>query len=226
MTQMRILACLICLTCSGCSAHLFSGVRDIDRTRPIALIDVRDQASKLGATTEEGIVFLDQEGAKGPCRVHYFLAGDLLVEDGTIEPLGGVFSRARIDLKTQAVPVLRRELTENDQLLALLLVGHSVERLHVSLTRHPAVKGYALDWPGRDLPRGTAIFTYGTGRSSGDLIFVGLASGMATLNSGGAKTRFITFAGPARMREALTHAKLMFRKHEIKHRPDGITISR
>lgn len=226
MTQMRILACLLCLTFSGCSAHLLSGVRDFDRTRPVALIDVRDQASKLGATTEDGIVFLDQAEAKGPCRVHYFLGSDLLVDDGTVEPLSGVFSRARIDLKTQAVPVLRRELTAEDQLLALLLVGRSVERVHVTLTRHPAVKGYALDWPGRGLPRGTAIFTYGSGSTAGDLIFVGLASGMATLDIEGTKTRFVTFAGPSRMREAMANAKPLFRKHQIKHRPDGITISR
>lgn len=211
---------------SGCSAHWFSSVPSIDRTRPVALIDVRGQASKLGATTNEGIMFLDQAGAKGPCRVHYFLGGDLIQDDGVIEPLEGVYSRAVIDLKTQAVPVLRRELTAEDELLAIVLVGRSVENVSVSLTTHQAVKGYALDWPGRDLPAGTAIFTYQTGAHAGELTFVGLASGLATLDIGGTKTKFITFAGPARMREAMANAKPLFQRRKVIHRPDGISISR
>ncbi len=226
MTQLRLLACLLYLALSGCTTHLFSGDPKIDRSRPVAVVDIRGQASRLAATTDEGIVFLDKSTTETPCRVHYFLGPDLIVDDGIVEPLGGVYSRANIDLKTQAVPTLKRELTADDRLVALLLVGRNVVRLDVSLTKHSAVKGYAIDWPGQDLPEGTGIFTHITGVNERGLAFVGLATGIAKLNIAGDETKFITFTGPARMREAMANAKPVFQKHKVIHRPDGITISR
>lgn len=226
MTQLRLLACTFSLALSGCTAHLFSSTPTIDRSRPVALVDIRGQASKLAVTTDEGIVFLDKSTAQAPCRVHYFLGPDLIVDDGTIEPLSGVYSRATIDLKTQAVPALKRELTADDKLVALLLVERKVVRVPVSLTKHTAVKGYAIDWPGQDMPEGTGIFTNLTGVDKGKLAFVGLATGIAKLHSGGTETKFITFTGPARMREAMANAKPVFQKRKVIHRPDGITISR
>ena len=116
MTLMRILVCLACLIPGGCAAHLLSGMPDVDRSRPVAVIDMVGEASTLGATTEDGILFLRESGAKGPCRVHYFLGEDLLTDDGEIEPMGEVFSRARIDLKTQAVPVLSTAIAGSQSL--------------------------------------------------------------------------------------------------------------
>ncbi len=230
MIQLRTLAILACALLGSCSTHLFTGmlegVPSIDRSRPVALIEVRDQPAKLGATTNEGIVFLNASNAKGPCRVHYFLAGDLIVDDGEIIPFGGAYAIADIILKTQAVPVLTRELTAEDELVALVLEDRDVEYLDVTLSKHSAVSGYAIDWPDRDLPEGTGIFTYRSGAQAGELTFVGLASGMATLNQNGTTTKFITFTGPARMREALATPRPLYKKREVIHRPDGISISR
>jgi hypothetical protein len=211
---------------ASCSAHLFSGVPAIDRSRPVALIELRGSPARLGATTSEGVVFLNDAEATGPCRVHYFLGPDLVVDDGTVEKVGGVYHRAAIDLKTQAVPVLTRELVATDQLLAMVLRGRDVEVVDVQLANDAGVEGYALQWPGRPLPAGTGIFTYGSGHLADELTFVGLANGMATLAGDGAPTRYITFTGPARMREALATPRPIFHKREVIHRPDGISVAR
>ncbi|MCB9869388.1 MAG: hypothetical protein H6836_03180 [Planctomycetes bacterium] len=211
---------------SACSVHLFSGVHEIDRSRPVARIEVRGQADKLGATTTEGVVFLSADGASGDCRVHYFLGPDVLVDDGVIRRLGGVYDIALIDLKTQAVPVLDRELADGDKLVALVWAGRDVERITVRVAHDDAVTGYALEWPGRALPRGTGIFLEDTAERAGQLTFVGLASGLATLRRGNQEKRFITFTGPARMREALAVPRPSYAPREVRHRPDGISISR
>ncbi len=221
-----VLCSVVCAALGSCSAHWFSGVRYPDRSRPVVLIELQGKSPRLGATTSEGIVFLNEDQASGTCRVHYFLGPDLLVESGVVSKLGGVYDVANIDLKTQAVPVLTRELTEEDRLVALLLVGRSVERLEVYLSDDDLAVGDALRWPGRELPAGTGIFRERTGRNSGDLQFVGLARGLATLTTNGKERRYITFTGPTRMREALATPKPMFGKRLIKHRPDGISISK
>lgn len=212
------------LLLGSCSAHLFSSVHLPDRTRPVALIEVRGQPAILGATTAEGIVFLNEENATGPCRVHYFLGPDLVVDDGEIAKLGGVYYLADIALKTQAVSVMTRELTKADELVAIVLTGMDVLRIPVQLANDGHVEGYAIAWPGRELPRGTGIFRVRTGRNAGDLQFVGLASGLATLTVDGAKRRYIGFTGPARMREALATPKPLFPPRKIEYRPDGIII--
>ena len=212
------------LLLNSCSAHLFSSVYFPDKTRPVALIEVRGQPAKLGATTSEGIVFLNDQNATGPCRVHYFLGPDLVVDDGEIAKLGGVYYVADIGLKTQAVPVMTRELTKDDEIVAIVLDGNDVVTIPLQLANDGYVEGYALAWPGRELPEGTGIFRVRTGRNAGDLQFVGLARGLATLTVDGTKRRYIGFTGPARMREALATPKPMFRPRRVEYRPDGITI--
>ncbi len=220
------LAMLCCTIASSCTAFFFSGVYFPDLTRPVALIELRGQEAKLGATTSEGIIFLNDTSAAGPCRVHYFLGPDLIVDDGEVRGFSGTYTEAQIDLKTQAVPVLTRDLTAADELVAVLLVGNDVERVAVELANDGIATGYALKWPGRDLPAGTGIFRIDTGRNEGDLQFVGLASDLVEHRSDAGVTRYITFTGPARMREALATPRPMFTVRPVKHRPDGITIRR
>ena len=88
------------------------------------------------------------------------------------------------------------------------------------------MQGYALKWPGRDLPHGTAIFRRRTDHASGDLQFVGLCRGVATLRRGADAERFIAFTGPSHMREALAVPKPMFTPRKVIHRPDDITVEK
>ena len=46
------------------------------------------------------------------------------------------------------------------------------------------------------------------------------------LQSATGKARYITFAGPARIREALAMPRPMFKDRKVKHRPDGISVAR
>jgi hypothetical protein len=196
-----------------------------DRSRPVARIELRGQPAQLGATTTEGIVFLNPDNAKGACRVHYFLGSDLIIEDGTVRELGGGYTAADIDLKTQAVSVLTRDPNHEDELVAIVLTGGDVTRIPVVLAKDEVADGYVLDWPEVDLPLGTGIFRVRIGRNAGDLQFVGLASGLATWKSdAGITKRYVTFTGPARMREVLAKPRPMFHPNRFKHRPDGISV--
>ena len=218
-------ALLLGVTLSSCSAWFFSsGLRHPDRSRPVVRIELRGHPAQLGATTTEGIVFLNADKATGPCRVHYFLGPDLIVEDGAVGELRGGYALAEIDLKSQAVPVLTREPVPEDELVAIVLSGADITRVSVQLANGAVASGYALEWPGVELPLGTGIFRVRTGRNAGDLQFVGLANGLATLTSAAESKRFITFTGPARMREALATPRPLFKPSRIKHRPDGISI--
>ena len=220
------LAMLCCALASSCTAFFFSGIYFPDRTRPVALIELRGEEAKLGATTSEGILFLNDTSAVGPCRVHYFLGPDLVVDDGEVRGFSSTYSEAEIDLKTQAVPVLTRDPRPDDELVALVLVGNDVERVTVELANDGIATGYALKWPGRALPAGTGIFQIDAGRNAGELRFVGLASDLVEHRSATGVTQYITFTGPARMREALATPRPMFTVRPVKHRPDGITIRR
>ncbi len=190
----------------------------------MARIELVGQPTKLGATTTEGVIFLNDKGATGACRVHYFLGGDVITEDGVVTKLGGIYAKADIDLKTQSVPVLLRELTAEDQLVALTMEGSSVSRTVVQLANDDIAEGHVLQWPGRELAAGSAIFRIRTGQNAGALQFVGLANGIATLTANGRERRYITFTGPTRMREALATPIPIFPSNRIKHRPDGISV--
>lgn len=220
----------------ACTAHLFSpAIVHPDRSRPVARIELRGAATQLGATTTEGIFFLgagDRSGAvehagesEGPCRVHYFLGSDLRIDAGRVRRRpDSPYHEARIDLKTQAVPVLLRDLLPGDELVALVMEGEDVTRVPVRLATDPRVEGDVLDWPGRTLPRGAGIFRVVP--ATGGLEFAGLADGLAELTDGAGTTRFLTFTGPARMRELLALPAPLFPEREVRFRPDGVIVER
>ena len=227
LSHLRYLPLLSLGLLSSCSWWWFSTVIHPDRSRPVALIELVEKPSRLGVTTDHGIVFLNEDDAVGACRVHYFLGDDLVVESGELREVGGLYHLAEIDLKTPAVPMIDRDLRVGDALVAIVLDVEqgSVDRIDVELASGD-VEGYALKWPGRDLPAGAGIFLVRDDKFAGELKFVGLATGLATRAGPNGTEKFITFAGPARIREALALPRPMFRKRKVIHRPDGISVAR
>ncbi len=179
---------------------------------------------EYGACTEEGVLFLGRTASEGPCRVHFFLGprATPIVDDGTIHHLGGVYYRAVIDLKTPAVPVLEREPTAADTLVAMVHAGREVHRVPVRLAQRDDVSGDVLEWPGESLPAGTAILA----QLTETLRFVGLVAGEATVQRGETSERFLVFTGTDRVREALAAARPHPSLPEVIHRPDDITVTR
>lgn len=216
-----LLACLLGSVLCSCASHLFSrAMVPPDRTRPVVRIETRD-GMEYGAATSEGILFLNQRGSSGPCRVHYFLGHRLMVESGEIVPFAGVYHEASIDLKHQWAPVLTRDLRPDDDLYVILMEDGDVERLPVQLVNEDGVEGDALRWPGRELPAGAGVWVK---RDAETYLFAGLVSALAELESGDRVDRYYLFTGPARLREALAHPRRMFRPLRVKHRPDDITV--
>jgi len=213
---------LLALT-AGCSKWFFTGVEYPDRTRPVARIETRTGV-EYGATTVEGILFLGRTAQNGPCRVNYYLGHEPtpLVESGEIRYLGSVFYVADMDLKTEAVDLLPRDPTPDDELVAMVYAGFEAAEISVQLATDGVVEGDVLTWPGVRLPAGTAIFT----RSKKDqsLLLVGLVSGMATIEGDGPSQRYVTFAGTDRLRELLAVPRLHPAGETIKFRPDDITV--
>lgn len=217
---MRVSAsALLTLALCSCTAHLFSGVPMPDHSRPVVRIETRGGV-EYGAATSEGIVFLGYTAKAGPCRVHYFLGSTPVVEDGLIEPLGGVLARVDVDLKQQCAPLLGRDPSEQDELVALVHAGMSVQELPVRLAHGAQVAGDLIEWPGRTLPAGTGIFVRADDRWS----FVGLVSGEAEVERAGVKQRYCTFAGADRLREALATPRHWPLQQSVKHRPDDISL--
>ena len=94
-----VLLCVLSTVLASCAGYLFSrAMVPPDRTRPVVRIETKDGV-EYGAATTEGILFLNQRGSSGPCRVHYFLGHRLMVDSGEILPFGGVYHEASIDLK-------------------------------------------------------------------------------------------------------------------------------
>lgn len=204
-------------TLAGCAGHLFSTYKSShpDFTRPVARIETRG-GIEYGAATTEGVLMLGRTATQGPCRVHYFLGTTPMVDDGTIEPWGGVYYRAELDLKHQRAPLLGRELQYGDALLALVFDRAEPERVTVARARDPRIEGDVLAWPGRTLPAGTPLFV----DDQGTLRFVGLVAGEATLGS----DRFVVFTGLDRLREALATPRPQPQPEWVKYRPDDITV--
>ncbi|MEM7202529.1 MAG: hypothetical protein AAF628_19815 [Planctomycetota bacterium] len=202
----------------GCAHGLFSGVEYPDRSRPVARIETRGGV-EFGATTAEGVLFLGRTAIEGPCRVHYFLGPKptIMVENGTIEPAGGIYYRADMDLKTQAAPVLERSVETDDDLIAVLHMGSDTREVPVRLARTEGVTGDVLEWPGESLPAGTGLFC----RIDERLHFVGLVAGEASLSDA---TRFLVYTGIDRLREALAKPQPFPREDRIIHRPDDISV--
>ncbi len=224
MKPILIAACAPLL--GACTASLFSGVQYPERNQPVARIETRGGV-EFGATTQAGILFLGRTATEGPCRVHYFLGPQLIIEDGTIEATSSVYFRADIDLRHQNAPVWTRKLDPTDQLVALALRGALVQRIPVRLARHDDISGDVLEHPGVPLPVGTGIFR----RDPDDpddqrLAFVGLVAGEATIDSGAAAGRYLVFTGIDRLRELDLEPRLHPAPSEIKFRPDGIHVRR
>ena len=221
-TPWALAALLLTAGLSSCAAWFFStAVVYPDRTHPVVRIETR-KGFEYGAATSEGILFLNQRGSKGSCRVHYFLGDRLMTEAGVIAPLGGVYHQAVIDLKHQWVPVLTRDLHPDDKLLVMLMDDDEVERFEVFLADDPAVTGDAIKWPGRELPAGASIWV----RKRDRYYFAGLVSAKATLTRDGKPKHFYLFTGPARLREALATPRPTIPPRRVKHRPDGITVTK
>lgn len=216
-----LLLCLLGPLLSSCAAYLFSPALVLpDRTRPVVRIETRDGV-EYGAATTEGILFLNQRGSSGPCRVHYFLGDRLMIESGEIVPFAGVYYLAEIDLKHQWAPVLTRDLRANDDLYVILMTRGDVEHLPVELATNKGVQGDALAWPGRELPAGAGIWVK---QDDETYVFAGLVSALAEVKSGSRVDKYYLFTGPARLREALAQPRRTFRPLKVKHRPDDITV--
>jgi hypothetical protein len=209
---------LLAFGASSCSAHLFSGVRGIDHARPVAWIETVGGA-EAGVATEEGILFLGRTAEEGPCRVHYFLGDQAVVEDGAVVPFGGVFRRADIDLRHPIAHWLGRDPTPNDALTALLHDGTNVTTVPVQLATDPRLEGDVLAWPGRSLPAGTPVCVADGER----WLVAGVVSGEVTL---GDSDRFVVFAGCDRVREALATPRIHPPVRRVHYRPDDIQVLR
>ncbi|MBI5849751.1 MAG: hypothetical protein HZB39_01725 [Planctomycetes bacterium] len=211
---------LALLLCGGCSGWFFSGVQYPDRSRPVVRIET-SAGVEYGAATEVGVLFLGRTATEGPCRVHQFLGDDLLVEDGRIDPFGGIYFRATIDRKHQHAPLWTGRLARGDELVALVMGDASVQSVGVNVSNDSAVDGDALDAPGIPLPAGTPLFREERGR----LWFVGLVTGAAELEEQGLGRRaFVVFAGPDRLAEALAVPENAAAPLRIKYRPDNLWV--
>lgn len=220
MSHRALLA--VSLLLPSCSGWLFSGYDDIDRTRPVALVETTGGV-EFGATTEFGILTLGRTATEGPCRVHYFLGPTPIVEDGTIAPTGAMFARAVMDLKTQHLRALDRQPTDKDVLLAMWTAdGVETQTVDVTLANVQGVEGDVLQDPGRELPAGAAIFA----DEDGLLRFVGLVSGRATLSGTESAGNYYVFAGVSRIRDLLAVPEVHPTDYETKFRPDDITVTK
>lgn len=213
----RALLLLAALGTGSCSAHLFSGLRVPDRTRPVVLVETRGGVEH-GAATEAGIVILARTANEGPCRVHYFLGRTPMVDDGVITPFGGIYSHADVDLSQQSVPLLGRDPTPEDRLVVLLHGGLDAVRVPVSLAQEPQVEGDVLEWPGNPLPPGAPVFVVDEDER---LQFLGLVTGELTLPG---ERKLVTFGGTDRMREALAVPIAHPRFPRVHYRPDDIAV--
>lgn len=212
----------IVLLCAACTPHFLSGVAYPKRDWPVARIETRGGV-EYGATTEAGVLFLGRTASTGPCRVHYFLGDQLVVEDGAIEALGTTLHRARIDLKHHNAPLWYRDLGSDDPLVALVLYGESVDEVAVRKASREFVTGDVLDDPGVSLPLGTPLFRTA---DDGTRCFAGLVAGSAAIERGGRTERYVVFAGIDRLRELLLQPEPHPRVLEVDFRPDGIRVER
>ncbi len=219
MRRPWLLVLLPCLP--ACSAWFFSGDERVDRSRPVALVETTG-GLELGATTELGVLTLGRSAAAGPCRVHYFLGPTPLIETGELEPAGGGFTRAAIDLKTQLVRVLDRSPTAADELVAMWTPdGVTTREVAVELAQTDGVRGDVLRDPGEALPTGATVLCRGV---DGGWLFAGLVAARATVDAGPARGTWWTFAGVDRVRELLLVPVPHPRDLRTRHRTDGITV--
>lgn len=216
----RRLLCALPLLATSCTGWFFTGIQYPDRSRPVVLIETKAGA-ECGVATSEGILFLGRTAKEGVCRVHLFLGGQPIVEDGRIDGFGGVYSRAVIDRKHEAAPVWTRKLERGEGLIAQRWRGGDVENIDVRVSTDVAVDGDVLDAPDVELPLGTGVFKEADGR----LHFVGLVAATADLEDASlGSRRFVLFTGPDRLAEALAVPERTSTPPQIKYRPDSTWI--
>lgn len=219
-TAGALLLVALAVLSSSCTAHLLSRPNpQPSRLRPIAKIETT-AGVEYGAATDHGILFLARTAQSGPCRVHYFLGDQRFVEDGVIEPVGGNFYRAAIDLEHQQAHFLGRDLTPRDPLIAMWIGDGDVRETTLRLSNDRDITGDVANYPGLQLPIGTPLFV----REGDQLMFCGLVSGEASLLRDGREQRFVLFSGPDRVREMLLTPRPDPEPREIKHRADGLPI--
>lgn len=208
------------LACGSCASWFFSGLPAVDRSRPVALVETIAGAEP-GATTELGVLTLGRAATSGPCRVHYFLGNSPVVDDGHIEPAGGPFHRAAIDLRTQHLRILERPLADDDAIVVMHTPdGLAVRESSARLFRELGVTGDVLDAGGADLPAGAAVLVHGPD----GLRFCGLVSARAELTTPHGSRVLHTFAGVDRIRELLAVPEPYPTDYRARYRPDDIIV--
>ncbi|MEO6595978.1 MAG: hypothetical protein ABIP94_14600, partial [Planctomycetota bacterium] len=215
------LAALLLSALPSCSVWFFSGESWVDRSRPVALVETTG-GIEFGATTEFGVLTLGRSASEGPCRVHYFLGPTPLVEDGELKSTDSLFTRAEIDLKTQAVRVLDHSPPPDDKLLVMWTPdGVSVRSVSVTLAVDEGVEGDVLADPGVELPIGATVLWRDL---DGNLQFAGLVAGKATLTNAGSTRHYFVFAGIDRVREMLAVPTPHPIDYTPKYRTDDISV--
>src|SRR5690606_39275538 len=160
MRRPVVLLSSLCLL-QSCSMWFFSGVQQVDRTRPVALLETTGGV-ELAATTEFGILSLGRTATAGRCRVHYFLGPTPLIETGELHATSSVFTEAEIDLKTQHARALDRSMTAEDVLTVMWTPdGQHVQEVAVDLAVGEGLAGDLLLDPGVELPAGATLLCRG-----------------------------------------------------------------
>jgi hypothetical protein len=217
---MRRAATLVLLLLPGCSTWFFSGRQWIDRSRPVALVETTGGV-EYGATTELGVLTLGRTATSGPCRVHYFLGPTPLIESGEIIATKSAFTRAEIDLKTQALRALDRPLRPTDELIVMWTPdGVTTKGQAVELASGAGIEGDLLRDPGQDLPAGATLLC----RGEDGPLFAGLIAGRASVTGGQDDGRYYVFAGVDRVRELLAVPTRHPVDVEIRYRTDDIPV--
>ena len=205
------------LSASGCSNWFLSGVPYPDRTRPVVRIETRGGV-EYGAATELGVLFLGRSAKRGPCRVHYFLGEQLLVDDGEIEAFGGVFWRAELGRRHSAARLWTSPVGPGDELIAIVIDGGRAVDVPVRVAQLEGVHGDVLGVPPRALPAGTPLFV----AKDDQMCFVGLVSAEASVSvPGQLERRYVLFAGIDALRRALELPENDRADVRIEYRPDG-----
>ena len=205
----------------GCSTWFFSPVDQVDRSRPVALLETTGGV-EFAATTEFGILSLGRTATSGPCRVHYFLGPTPLIETGELQSTGSIFTEAEIDLKTQLARVLDRSPTPTDKLSVMWTPdGERCESIPVELAAGEGLAGDLLRDPGVELPSGATLLCRGP---AGETMFAGLIAGLATIHDGPAAGRYYVVAGIDRVRELIAIPRNYSVDLVPKYRTDDITI--
>jgi hypothetical protein len=216
-------AILLLALLPACSVWFFSGESWIDRSRPAVLVETTGGV-ELGVATEFGVLTLGRTATEGPCRVHYFLGPTPLVDAGMLQSTGSTFTQAEIDLKTQAVRVLDRNPTADDDLIAMWTPdGETTTSIRVNLAHAEGVSGDVLEHPGTELPPGACILRRGEGNS---VQFVGLVAGKATCTNQAGTQHYYVYAGLDRVRELIARPQQYPTDLVPKYRTDDITVMR